>query len=132
MKSNKKNTLLAVGTLTMATLAFSATSNASNLYSVNNLGTGGQLRAELTSPTTFPSAIDVKGYELKCGESKTKEAKCGEGKCGEKGKTKEAKCGEGKCGEKGKTKEAKCGEGKCGEKGKTKEAKCGEGKKSGK
>lgn len=143
MKTEKKNNLknlgLFVGTLAMT--SFGASANTADLFSVNALGSGGELRSELTSlvRNTLNNDVNSFPFEAKCGEKgKTKEAKCGEegkakeAKCGEEGKAKEAKCGEGKCGEEGKAKEAKCGEegkakeAKCGEEGKAKEAKCGE------
>ena len=98
--------------------------NADELVRVENLGSGGEVRATLlASERVLDNAI-----ELKCGEkeetkseTKKSESKAEEHKCGE------GKCGEGKCGEKGKeetkseakseskAEEHKCGEGKCGE-----------------
>ena len=99
--------------------------NAEELVRVENLGSGGEVRATLlASERTLDNAI-----ELKCGEKESKpeskkseksESKTEEHKCGE------GKCGEGKCGEKkeetkksekseSKAEEHKCGEGKCGE-----------------
>lgn len=126
MKAEKKNNLKNLGLLVggLAITSFGASANTADLFSVNALGSGGELRTELTSlvKNTLNNDVNSFPFEAKCGEKgKTKEAKCGE-----EGKAKEAKCGEGKCGEEGKAKEAKCGEGKCGEEGKAKEAKCGE------
>lgn len=126
MKANKNIGLLAGG-LVLTSLSLNANAD---LFSVTSLGSGGDLRSELTSDlieNTFDYSNEFRTIEAKCGEkkaeSKSAEAKCVEAKCGEKGKEAEAKCGE-----KGKAKEAKCGEAKCGEKGKAKEHKCGEGK----
>ena len=128
MKTNNKNIKnigLVAGGLVLTSLSVNASAD---LFSVTSLGSGGELRSELTSDlveSTFDYSNEYRTIEAKCGEkkseSKSKEAKCGEAKCGEKGKKAEAKCGE-----KGKAKEAKCGEAKCGEKGKKAEAKCGE------
>ncbi|HYG53586.1 MAG TPA: hypothetical protein VD905_22010 [Flavobacteriales bacterium] len=141
---NKKIKGIAAGALVITALGNAGTANANELFSLNDLGNGSTLRAELMSLNALSfmsNASSNMNIEATCGE-KSKEAKCGEkgkeAKCGEKGK-------EGKCGEKAKKgstkgtkttkgKEAKCGEkgkeGKCGEKGK--EAKCGEKGKEGK
>lgn len=152
MKKDIKNKLrtlgLVAGGITFASMNFSSGLNAAELFSVNSLGSGGSIRAELTGTSSLAGLVDAtinfKSSEAKCGESgKTTEASCGEksstkkSKRATKGKTTETSCGEkGKtteasCGEKGKATEASCGEkGKateasCGEKGKTKEATCG-------
>lgn len=86
-----------------------------------NLGSGGEVRAELLSETN--STEIPRAFEMNCGskdakkaESKSAEGKCGEGNCGDKdAKSKDAKAKEGK------THEAKCGEDSCG--GDTKSAK---------
>lgn len=127
----RKITGIAAGALAITALNVNS-SNAADLVTFNNLGSGAELRSELISSAVsfIENGVASMNIEAKCGEkSKTSTATKGkEGKCGEKGK--EGKCGEkgkeGKCGEKGK--EGKCGEkgkeAKCGEKGK--EAKCGE------
>lgn len=141
--NNLRNIGLVIGGLTVATMG--SASLAAELFQLESIGSGGEVRANLTSDISVPSPVseysklaDGKCGENKCGEkkaeSKSKEAKCGEAKCGEKkaeSKSNEAKCGEAKCGEKkaeSKSNEAKCGEAKCGEKkteSKTTEAKCG-------
>lgn len=137
MKSERKNNLknlgLIVGGLTLSTFAANASAD---MFTVNAIGSGGEIRSELTSMARNTVNNDLSSFllEAKCGEkgAKGEKGKSAEAKCGEKGKAAEAKCGEGKCGEKGKASEAKCGEkgksteAKCGEKGKSTEAKCGE------
>ena len=142
MKSERKNNLknlgLIVGGLTLSTFAANASAD---MFTVNAIGSGGEIRSELTSMARNTVNNDLSSFllEAKCGEkgAKGEKGKAAEAKCGEKGKAAEAKCGEGKCGEgkcgeKGKAAEAKCGEkgksteAKCGEKGKSTEAKCGE------
>lgn len=137
MKSERKNNLknlgLIVGGLTLSTFAANASAD---MFTVNAIGSGGEIRSELTSMARNTVNNDLSSFllEAKCGEkgAKGEKGKAAEAKCGEKGKAAEAKCGEGKCGEKGKASEAKCGEkgksteAKCGEKGKSTEAKCGE------
>lgn len=126
MKTEKSNNLKNIGLVVGGLALTSLSANATELFTVNALGSAGSIRSELIASDLVRNATESSAFpfEAKCGEKgKTKEAKCGE-----KGKAKEAKCGEGKCGEEGKAKEAKCGEGKCGEEGKSKEAKCGEGK----
>jgi uncharacterized low-complexity protein len=93
---SKRFGALLTGTLMTGAIAGS-TANASELIAFDDLGTGGELRAELLSSVTSPF--------------KSPEAKCGEGKCGEEkssSTTSETKAAEHKCGE------GKCGEGKCG------------------
>lgn len=133
MKAEKKNNLKNLGLIVggLALTSFGASANSADLFSVNAIGSGGEIRSELTQMAK--NTLNSESYllEAKCGEEGAKKAESGkkaEAKCGEKGKKAEAKCGEGKCGEEGKKAEAKCGEGKCGEEGKKAEAKCGEGK----
>jgi hypothetical protein len=117
-KNKMKSVSLVAGGLTLASLSLPGNTNAANLFSITPLGSGGELRAELSGPSFIQSLVNstlgLRGIEAACGEK----GKTEESKCGEKGKTKETKCGE-----EGKTKESKCGE-----KGKTKESKCGEPK----
>ena len=79
-----KSTLLAGSILSLGALQVSA----SDLVRVENLGSGGEVRATLlASERSIDNAI-----ELKCGEAekksetktetKAEEHKCGEGKCG--------------------------------------------------
>ena len=132
MKTLKTTSPLSITALvTGAMISAVGSANASDLFTVNDLGSGAELRSNLIAKN---SAIPTHQFlqnadlELKCGEGK-----CGEAKCGEKtekeekaSKSSEQKCGEAKCGEKSKEKkveketetkasEAKCGEGKCGE-----------------
>lgn len=93
---SKRFGALLTGTLMTGAIAGS-TATASELIAFDDLGTGGELRAELLSNTSSPF--------------KSPEAKCGEGKCGEEkssSSASESKAAEHKCGE------GKCGEGKCG------------------
>ena len=125
-KKLKKGSLIAMGALAFGI----ADSNASDLFTVEDLGTGAELRSELVG--NHNSMIDAEALnsamELSCGEkseetsgskTKAKESKCGEGKCGEGKSEKAAKSKKetktAKKAKKGKTEEAKCGEGKCGE-----------------
>lgn|GEM_PF-5464741 len=133
MKAEKKNNLKNLGLIVggLAMTSFGASANTADMFSVNAIGSGGEIRSELTQMAK--NTLNSESYllEAKCGEEGAKKGKAAEAKCGEKGKKAEAKCGEGKCGEEGKKAEAKCGEGKCGEEGKKAEAKCGEkGKKA--
>ena len=128
-KNLKKGSLIAMGALAFGI----ADSNASDLFIVEDLGTGAELRSELIGVQNNIIDVDAlnTAMELSCGEkskeesgnkTKAKESKCGEGKCGE-GKSekaskskKEAKSSKKAKKEKTeKTEEAKCGEGKCGE-----------------
>ncbi len=130
-KNNLKNLSLIVGGLALT--SFGASANSADLFSVNAIGSGGQIRSELTQMAH--NTLNSESYllEAKCGEEGAKKGKATESKKAEEGKKAEAKCGEGKCGEgkcgesekkgkesksaeKGKKAEAKCGEGKCGEK----------------
>lgn len=119
MKANQSLKLMLASTLT---LGVSSVISAETSSLVRDLGTTGEVRANLLSDaTSFEKSVD-----LKCGEGK-----CGEGKCGEKkskdAKSKDTKSKDAKSGEE-KAKEAKCGEkkskeAKSEEKKSTKEAK---------
>jgi uncharacterized low-complexity protein len=74
----------------------------------SNLGSGAELRTQLSSSTSPVSAIT----EHNCA-AKAAEAKCGESKCGDKKDTKKKKK-KAKAKKQAKSGEAKCGEGKCG------------------
>lgn len=124
-KAVRNLSLLATGVLAMSAVGVSA--NSIDLFETNDLGSAGELRAELLGtevPSGFLNNADV---ELKCGEGKCGEGKCGEAKDGDKKsdekaeKSKDAKKADKK-GEvkedvkkEGKSSEQKCGEGKCGE-----------------
>lgn len=100
-----------------------ATANSLSNYS--NLGSGSEVRANLTCCIT-----GVKSTDLNCGEKKAADAKCADkkaadAKCGDK-KAADAKCGDkkaadAKCGDK------KAADAKCGDK-KAADAKCGDKK----
>ena len=114
----KKSGLLTGALFTGAILALPVTgSDASNIYSYSNLGSGSELRSELLDLNNSSSDLAARAISFE----KYVEGKCGEGKCGEKKDAKKSskdtkstatssKTSEGKCGE------GKCGEGKCGEK----------------
>lgn len=137
MNSSKNLKTLGLVTGTLIATSFAFDSNASELFEVNQLGSGNEIRTNLTTDLVSNTINGAINFEAKCGEK----GKAKEAKCGEKGKAKEQKCGEKgkageqKCGEKGKAGEQKCGEKgkageqKCGEKGKSSEQKCGEGEK---
>ncbi|MGB0404458.1 MAG: hypothetical protein ACPGEG_10200 [Salibacteraceae bacterium] len=119
-KTGRNVSLLATGVLAVSAVGASASSI--DLFETSDLGSAGELRAELLGteiPTGFLNNTDV---ELKCGEGKCGEGKCGEAKDGEKKEdAKEAKTKETKKATKADVKkeskdtEHKCGEGKCGE-----------------
>lgn len=132
--NTKKSSTILKSTLLAGTLvgAGALTANAEGLFEYTDLGSGSEIRADLTTN----SSIDlVSANELSCGEGKCGEGKCGESKGDKKTDATKAadKASEGKCGEsKGESKDAtkdakedKAGEGKCGE-GKCGEGKCGE------
>ena len=130
MKNGKNLTkkVAAIATSTLAVGAISLDANATDIFEINDLGSGSELRSnilELNGGTS--TLLDNAEVELKCGEGKCGEGKCGESKDGKKkeaekkdSKSKDAKSEETKKGKDDKSKEAKCGEGKCGE------GKCGE------
>lgn len=98
--NNLKNIGLVLGGMTVATLG--STTLATEIFQMESIGSGGQVRANLTSNISVQSPISE--------YSKLVDGKCGENKCGEKKtetKSKEAKCGEKKT--ESKTTEAKCG-----------------------
>ncbi|HAQ70622.1 hypothetical protein N9545_03050 [Salibacteraceae bacterium] len=122
-----KNTNKGLGALITGTLmagALLGTSNANELFSYSDLGSGSELRADLldASNTGFKSPEGKCGEakadeksESKADDSKAAEHKCGEGKCGEAkadmkpadSKAAEHKCGEGKAEMKMEEKDAK-------------------------
>lgn len=131
-KDNKilKSASVLTGILLTGSLsAFALTNSNTNLLDYQSMGSGSEVRSEITHLNT-PNVLNEQG------NYKFNELKCGEGKCGEgekkgkvdttkkaESKTTEAKCGEGKCGadkkatktaKESKTSESKCGEGKCG------------------
>lgn len=124
MKKNKNiGKVAAIATGTLALGAVSTNANAADLFQVDYLGSGAELRSNLIDLNSdFPAEnkmVSNLEMELKCGEGKCGEGKCGEGKKGEESKETKAegkKEGDAKA-TKGddKTKEHKCGEGKCGE-----------------
>ena len=125
--------IVAVATGTLALGAVSNNANAAELFTVDHLGSGSEVRSNLIELNSDFIAdnkmVSNLNVELKCGEGKCGEGKCGEGKDGDKkegdkkdavkkktdkkegakeGDKKDDKSKEGKCGE------GKCGEGKCG------------------
>lgn len=115
--------IVAVATGTLALGATTSEASAAELFTVNHLGSGSELRSNLIDINSDFIAenkmVSNLNVELKCGEGKCGEGKCGEGKSGKdkkEGEKKDAKKDEKK-GEKAddKSKEGKCGEGKCGE-----------------
>ncbi len=124
MKASKKiGKIAAVATGALAIGAVSSEANAAELFQVDHLGSGSEVRSNLidlnsdfVAENKMVSNLNV---ELKCGEGKCGEGKCGEGKSGDDKKEGEKK-DEKKTDKKDakaddKTKEHKCGEGKCGE-----------------
>lgn len=123
-KKNSVKNILLTGTIVAGSVLGINSLNASNVdtFKYSELGSGGELRAELLQN----SVTDIRAIELNCGEkttdTKSKDAKCGEGK--EKAKTTktDSKSKDATCGEKkakttdSKSKDAKCGEGKSSEK----------------
>ena len=105
MNDKKKNTvknILLTGSIVAGSVLGLSSLNAANVetFKYSELGSGGELRAELL----HNSVTDIRAIEMSCGEkstdSKTKDATCGEKKAkATDSKTKDAKCGEGKCGE---------------------------------
>jgi hypothetical protein len=128
--SNTKKSLQLAGLSLMATGMFT-TANASELFSVESIGSGFEIRSNIIN-NGFVDASSVNGIEAKCGEksttkstseskTETTKGKKVESKCGEKGKKTESKCGE-------KGKAAKKGEEKSEKKGKKAESSCGQPK----
>lgn len=123
--------IVAVATGTLALGAVSNNANAADLFTVDHLGSGSEVRSNLIELNSDFIAdnkmVSNLNVELKCGEGKCGEGKCGEGKCGE-GKSGDKKEGDKKVDAKkdvkegakegdkkdDKSKEGKCGEGKCG------------------
>ena len=123
--------IVAVATGTLALGSVSNNANAADLFTVDHLGSGSELRSNLIELNSDFIAdnkmVSNLNVELKCGEGKCGEGKCGEGKCGE-GKSGDKKEGDKKVDAKkdvkegakegdkkdDKSKEGKCGEGKCG------------------
>lgn len=105
----KKKSIIASSLIASAIVACSSfTTNAAEVFLHRNLGSGGEIRTNLSR-----EANGSRNLELNCGaktdgSDKTKTEK--DGKCG-----KDHKHGKDhKCGKKGK--DGKCGEGKCGDK----------------
>ena len=118
--------IVAVATGTLALGAVSNNANAADLFTVDHLGSGSELRSNLIELNSDFIAdnkmVSNLNVEQKCGEGKCGEGKCGEGKSGDKKEgdkkvdaKKDVKEG-AKEGDKkdDKSKEGKCGEGKCG------------------
>ncbi len=115
--------IVAVATGSLAIGSVTSEANATELFNVDHLGSGSEVRANLidlnsdfVAENKMVSNLNV---ELKCGEGKCGEGKCGEGKSGDdkkEGDKKDAKKGDKKDSKADdKSKEGKCGEGKCGE-----------------
>jgi len=104
-KNSLKAAAIAAGAAMIATVPAQA-----NIFEANDLGSGAELRQELTNVASITFSTDL---ELKCGEGS-----CGEGekKSEKKAETKsEKKAAEGEKKSESKSEEHKCGEGKCGE-----------------
>jgi uncharacterized low-complexity protein len=101
-KTSLKAAAIAAGAAMIATVPAQA-----NIFEANDLGSGAELRQELTSNTdnAFVSNAELKCGEGSCGEKESKSEKKSE----KKAESKETKAKESK------TEEHKCGEGKCGE-----------------
>ena len=98
----KKNKLFLAGSLSLIAGGLAVTgANAENLFNYNPLGSGTEVRTNLTN-AGFESSLDNLRLEAKCGgKSKTDSTKGKDQKCGGKkkdAKGKDHKCGEGKCG----------------------------------
>ena len=130
-KKNSVKNILLTGTIVAGSVLGINSLNAANVdtFKYSELGSGGELRAELLEN----SVTDIRAIELSCGE-KSKDSKSKDAKCGEKdakatktdSKSKDAKCGEKDAKatkSDSKSKDAKCGEGKCGEKKKADDSK---------
>lgn len=120
--------IVAVATGTLALGAVSNNASAADLFAVDHLGSGSEVRSNLIELNSDFIAdnkmVSNLNVELKCGEGKCGEGKCGEGKDGDKkegDKKSDKKDGDKKSDKKedakkdDKSKEGKCGEGKCGE-----------------
>jgi len=103
-KNSLKAAAIAAGAAMIATVPAQA-----NIFEANDLGSGAELRQELTNAASITFSTDL---ELKCGEGT-----CGEGekKSEKKAAAKSEKASEGKKASESKSEEHKCGEGKCGE-----------------
>ena len=113
--------IVAVATGTLALGSVSNNANAADLFTVDHLGSGSELRSNLIelnsdfiADNKMVSNLNVEGKcgEGKCGEGKSGDKKEGDKKVDAKKDVKEsAKEGDKKD---DKSKEGKCGEGKCG------------------
>ncbi|MDA9967540.1 hypothetical protein OAA90_01970 [Salibacteraceae bacterium] len=118
--------IVAVATGTLALGAVSNNASAADLFAVDHLGSGSEVRSNLIELNSDFIAdnkmVSNLTVELKCGEGKCGEGKCGEGKSGDE--KEDAKKTDKKSDKKSdkkedakkddKSKEGKCGEGKCG------------------
>lgn len=104
-KNSLKAAAIAAGAAMIATVPAQA-----NIFEATDLGSGAELRQELTSNTdaAFVSNAELKCGEGSCGEKESKSEKKSEKKTEKKGEAKESKSEEHKCGE------GKCGESTCG------------------
>lgn len=79
--------IVAVATGTLALGAVSNNANAADLFTVDHLGSGSEVRSniiELNSDFIADNRmVSNLNIELKCGEGKCGEGKCGEGKSGD-------------------------------------------------
>lgn len=115
--------IVAIATGTLAIGAATSEANATELFTVDHLGSGSELRSNLIDLNSDfiveNKMVSNLNVELKCGEGKCGEGKCGEGKSGDdkkEGDKKDAKKDDKKdVKADDKSKEGKCGEGKCGE-----------------
>lgn len=123
-KKNSVKNILLTGTIIAGSVLGISSLNANTVetFKYSELGSGGELRAELLQN----SVTDIRAIELSCGE-KTTDTKSKDAKCGEKdakatkatdSKSKDAKCGEHKATD-SKSKDAKCGEKKTDDKKKS-------------
>ena len=90
MKKDTRNLKISALASTAALLGAVGTTNAADLLSYKDLGTGAELRSSLINIDATSSFLPNAYIEMECGEGK-----CGEGKCGDdkdkKGKAKPAK-----------------------------------------
>ncbi|MFT6441691.1 MAG: hypothetical protein ACJASM_001228 [Salibacteraceae bacterium] len=79
--------IVAVATGTLALGAVSNNANAADLFTVDHLGSGSEVRSNLIELNSDFIAdnrmVSNLNVELKCGEGKCGEGKCGEGKSGD-------------------------------------------------